>query len=197
MTPRSDRRGVSKQEIERDLREALTALPGARITVGLAGGQEKYVLVLAGENGAVLAEYARKVERDLRTLEGIGGVTTTASLVRPELVIRPDFARAADLGVTSLAIADTLRIATAGDYDQGLAKLNLSQRQVPIVVKLPPDARQDLQLLERLPVPGKRGPVMVERSARAAASVFRRRWRPVAAGRAAHHATARTGCHTD
>ncbi len=161
MTPRSDRRGVSKQEIERDLREALTALPGARITVGLAGGQEKYVLVLAGENGAVLAEHARKVERELRTLDGIGGVTTTASLVRPELVIRPDFARAADLGVTSLAIADTLRIATAGDYDQGLAKLNLSQRQVPIVVKLPPDARQDLQLLERLPVPGKRGPVML------------------------------------
>ncbi len=88
-------------------------------------------------------------------------MTTTASLVRPELVIRPDFARAADLGVTSLAIADTLRIATAGDYDQGLAKLNLSQRQVPIVVKLPIDARRDLQLLERLPVPGKHGPVML------------------------------------
>ena len=54
----------------------------------------------------------------------------------PELIVRPDFARAADLGVTSAAIADTLRIATAGDYDQGLAKLNLSQRQVPVVVKL-------------------------------------------------------------
>ena len=37
--------------------------------------------------------------------------------------------------------ADTLRIATAGDYDQSLAKLNLSQRQVPVVVKLQADAR--------------------------------------------------------
>ena len=109
----------------------------------------------------MLAEHARKVERELRTIPGIGDVTSTASLVRPELVVRPDFARAADLGVTSAAIADTLRIATAGDYDQGLAKLNLSQRQVPIVVKLPPDARQDLRLLERLPVPGKHGPVML------------------------------------
>ena len=89
----------------------------------------------------LLAEHARQVERELRSLPGIGNVTTTASLVRPELVIRPDFARMADLGVTSAAIADTLRIATAGDYDQGLAKLNLSQRQVPIVVKLPPAAR--------------------------------------------------------
>jgi multidrug efflux pump subunit AcrB len=108
----------------------------------------------------LLTEHARVVERALRTLPGIGAVTTTASLVRPELVVRPDFARMADLGVTSAAIADTLRIATAGDYDQGLAKLNLAQRQVPIVVKLPPGARQDLALLERLTVPGKNGPVM-------------------------------------
>jgi multidrug efflux pump subunit AcrB len=166
LTPRGDRGGISKQEIEGDLRAALTELPGARVTVGFAGSSEKYVLVLAGENGAVLADHARKVERELRTIPGIGGVTTTASLVRPELVVRPDFARAADLGVTSAAIADTLRIATAGDYDQGLAKLNLSQRQIPIVVKLPPDARQDLQLLERLPVPGKNGPVMLGNVAR-------------------------------
>jgi multidrug efflux pump subunit AcrB len=67
----------------------------------------------------------------------------------------------ADLGVTSAAIADTLRIATAGDYDQNIAKLNLAQRQIPIVVKLPPEARQDLGLLERLTVPGKNGPVMI------------------------------------
>ena len=161
LTPRGDRGGISKQVVERELREALTALPGARINVGFGGSAEKYILVLAGENGQALAEHARSVERDLRTIPGIGNVTTTASLVRPELIVRPDFAKAADLGVTSTAIADTLRIATAGDYDQGLAKLNLSQRQVPIVVKLPPDARQDLALLERLPVPGKNGPVML------------------------------------
>ena len=168
MTPRSERRGISKQAIEAELREALAALPGARVAVGLGGSQEKYVLVLAGENGTVLADHARKVERDLRTLEGIGAVTSTARLVRPELVVRPDFARAADLGVTSAAIADTLRIATAGDYDQGLAKLNMPQRQVPIVVKLPPEARQDVQLLERLPVPGRQGTVMLGNVARLA-----------------------------
>ena len=117
------------------------------------------MLVLAGEDGRALAQHALQVERELRTHPGIGAVTSTASLVRPELIVRPDFARAADLGVTSAAIADTLRIATAGDYDQGLAKLNLSQRQVPMVVKLRADARADLDLIARLPVPGARGPV--------------------------------------
>ena len=161
LTPRKQRGGVTKQEVEREFREALASLPGVQIKVGFGGSNEKYVLVLASENGPLLSEHARLVERDLRSIPGVGNITTTASLVRPELVIRPDFARMADLGVTSAAIADTLRIATAGDYDQSLAKLNLAQRQVPIVVKLPPAARQDLGLLERLTVPGKNGPVMI------------------------------------
>jgi multidrug efflux pump subunit AcrB len=161
MTPRAERRGVRKQDVERQLRDALGVLPGVQVRVGLGGSSEKYVLVLASENGPLLTEHARTVERELRTLPGIGAITSTASLVRPELVVRPDFAAAADLGVTSAAIADVLRIATAGDYDQSLAKLNLVQRQIPIVVKLPPAAREDLSLLERLTVPGKNGPVMI------------------------------------
>jgi len=161
MTHRSQRGGVTKQQVESQLRDALAVIPGARIVVSFGGSSEKYQLVVAGENPDILGVHARQVERELRTIPGIGSVTTNASLVRPELVIRPDFARAADLGVTSAAIADTLRIATAGDYDQDLAKLNLTQRQVPIVVRLPPEARQDLALLGRLTVPGRNGPVML------------------------------------
>jgi multidrug efflux pump subunit AcrB len=161
LTPRKERGGIKKQTIERELREALAALPGVRMNVGLGGANEKYILVLASENGPLLSEHARQVERELRSIPGIGNVVSTASLVRPELTVRPDFARAADLGVTSAAIADTLRIATAGDYDQGLAKLNLTQRQVPIVVSLPPKARQDIALLERMTVPGSQGPIAI------------------------------------
>jgi multidrug efflux pump subunit AcrB len=161
LTPRGERSGISKQQIEGQLRAALAALPGVRVNVSFGGSAEKFILVLAGEDGERLAEHALRVERELRTIPGIGSVTSTASLVRPELVVRTDFARAADLGVTSAAIADTLRIATAGDYDQNLPKLNLAQRQVPIVVKLPPQARQDLPLLEQLAVPGKHGPVPI------------------------------------
>jgi multidrug efflux pump subunit AcrB len=50
-------------------------------------------------------------------------------------------------------------VATSGDYEQALAKLNLAQRQVPVVVRLPAQARTDLELLRQLPVPGARGPV--------------------------------------
>ena len=159
LSARKKRPGISKQSVEADFRRLMEQVPGARVKVGFGGSSEKYVLALAGDDGRVLGEHAQRVERELRTLPGIGAVTSSSSLVRPEIIVRPDFARAADLGVTSAAIADTLRVATAGDYDQELAKLNLSQRQIPIVVKLREQAKQDFELLARLAVPGAHGPV--------------------------------------
>jgi len=157
-----------KQAIENDIRSALYQLPGVRTKVGLGGSGEKYVLVLTGEDPQALQSTAMAVEKDLRTINGLGSIASTASLVRPEISVRPDFAKAADQGVTSAAISDTLRVATMGDYDAQLPKLNLSQRQVPIVVRLDADARKDLSVLERLMVPGTRGPVMLGQVAQVA-----------------------------
>jgi multidrug efflux pump subunit AcrB len=165
LAPRDERRGVSKQEVERQLRERLTGIAGARIKVAFGGSAEKYVLVLASEDGQALADHAAKVEQELRTLAGIGQVSSSSSLQRPELVIRPDTERAADLGVSTAALADTLRIATSGDYDQMLPKLNLSQRQIPIVVRLPESAREDIDLILQLQAPGSHGPVALEQIA--------------------------------
>jgi multidrug efflux pump subunit AcrB len=163
LTPRGAR--ARKQVIENQIRKALEPLPGARSKVGLGGSGEKYILVLTGDDPGVLTQTAMAVEKDLRTIPGLGSVASTAALVREEIAVRPDFARAADLGVSSAAIADTLRIATVGDYDAALPKLNLAQRQVPIVVKLDTAARSDLALLGRLTVPGAKGPVMLSQVA--------------------------------
>jgi len=54
-----------------------------------------------------------------------------------------------------------VRVATAGDYDVNLTKLNLADRQVPIRVKLPDAVRADLAAIARLTVPGRNGPVML------------------------------------
>ena len=162
LAERADR--PRKQGIENKMRTALEPLPGVRSKVGLGGSGEKYVLVLTSEDPLALTSAARAVEKDLRTIPGLGSVASSASLIRPEIAVRPNFARAADLGVTSSAIGETLRIATLGDSDVSLPKLNLSERQVPIVVKLADSARQDLSVLERLSVPSSRpgaGPVML------------------------------------
>lgn len=162
LSRRDERAGLSQQQIEQQLREALAGLPGARVKVGDGDSGENYVMVLDGNDGRVLADTAARVERELRTIRGIGAVTSTAGLVQPELVVRPDFARAADLGVTSSAIAETLRVATEGDNDQALAKLHLGERQVPVVVRLAGMVRRDIDTLGQLHVPGARGPVALE-----------------------------------
>lgn len=150
-----------KQIIENEIRESLLNLAGVRSKIGLGGSGEKYVLMLSGDDSEALLQASNAVTQDLRTIPGIGNIASSATLIRPEMIVRPDFSKAADLGVTSSAISETLRIATNGDYDVALAKLNLNQRQIPIVVKLADEARRDQSILEHLTVQGAKGPVML------------------------------------
>ncbi|ATQ75423.1 RND transporter [Massilia violaceinigra] len=158
---RNDRK-ESMDQLERQIRTKLDQIPGAKFNVGPQDTGVKMQLVLRSEDPVALTGAAQAVERELRTLKGIGNVSSSASLVRPEIIVRPDFAKAADMGVTAAAIGETVRVATAGDYDTALTKMNLSERQVPIRVKLPDAVRADLSALGRLTVPGKNGPVMLD-----------------------------------
>lgn len=157
---RNDRK-ASMADLESEIRDKLNAIPGARFKVGPPDNGVKMQLVLRSEDPVALAETAQKAERELRTLQGVGNVRSSASLVRPEIIVTPDFAKAADLGVTAAAIGQTVRVATAGDYDTDLTKMNLPERQIPIRVKLPDAVRADLDAIGRLTVPGKNGPVLL------------------------------------
>ena len=154
-------RSDSLATIESRIRNRLADLPGARFSVGPADSGVKMQLTLRSEDAVALNVAAQQIEREMRTLKGVGNVSSSASLVRPEIIVTPDFARAADLGVTASSIGETVRVATNGDYDTNLTKLNLSERQVPIRVKLPDAVREDLSAIERLTVQGKNGPVMI------------------------------------
>lgn len=154
-------RSESMADLEQQIRDRLDQIAGARFNVGPPDIGAKMQLVLRSEDPVALTASAQKVERELRGLKGVGNVSSSAALVRPEIIVRPNFARAADLGVTAASIGETVRIATAGDYDTNLNKLNLAERQVPIRIKLPDAVRADLAAIERLTVPGKNGPVML------------------------------------
>ncbi len=161
LTHRSQRK-IKQLDIEEQIREKIDALPGVRATVGTGDAGEKLQLILTGDDMDALTAATVNVMRDIRTIHGLGNITSTASLVRPEITIRPDYARMADLGVTADSVGEVVRIATAGDYSAALAKLNLPQRQVPIRVQLPVSARQELDVIRHMPVPGKKGYVMLE-----------------------------------
>jgi multidrug efflux pump subunit AcrB len=144
-------------ELRVKMREALAPLPGARVSIGRGTPGEKMNLILAGDDPEVLMRTARAAETELRTLRGIGAVTSLASLQRPEIVIRPDFTRAAELGITSAAIGEVVRVATVGDYDYNLPRMNLPGRQLYVRVQLDPEARRDPAMIGQLRVRSDRG----------------------------------------
>jgi multidrug efflux pump subunit AcrB len=160
LVSRHDR--AKQKVIEADIRKRMAVLPGARVSVGAGQTGENLKLVLAGEDPEALRLASQAVTSELRTLKGIGNVTSGASLQRPEIHITPDYARAADLGVTAAAMAEVIRIATAGDYDAKLPKLNLAQRQIPIRVRLDEDLRHDLDAVRQLRVAANKGAVPLE-----------------------------------
>ncbi|PYE36445.1 efflux RND transporter permease subunit [Psychrobacter fozii] len=149
LAPRAER--DSKQQVERKISAILSEVPSARFTVGLSsGGETGYNFSLTSSNPQVLEETAQQIMSDIRALPGAGSVTSDRSLPRQELTVTPDRLAMADKGVTTQDIATTLRIATVGDYEQSLSKLNLDTRQIPIVVRLPDVAKQNVNQLEGL-----------------------------------------------
>ena len=157
-----DGRSRHQKTLERETRARLHDLPGVRVSFLSSEPGEQMQLVLAGDDALRLSEAAQAVERELRTLPGLGSISSTASLLRPEVVIAPDPVRAAERGVTTEAIAEAARIATAGDYMQYLAKLNLPERQIPIRVGFARAALAEPALIGQLQVAGRDGPVPLD-----------------------------------
>lgn len=74
LTPRKERPGMSQQHIERELRTLLQNVAGAR---GKVAASEAYTRALSGEDSELLAQHAATVEQELRSLAGIGQVTSS------------------------------------------------------------------------------------------------------------------------
>ncbi|MFL6850192.1 MAG: efflux RND transporter permease subunit, partial [Sphingomicrobium sp.] len=104
-----------------------------------------------------LTAVANRIAKEMETVPGLRAPRVGSQLAQPEITIKPRFDLAADLGVTTAALSQTIRIATLGDIEQNSAKFSLSDRQVPIQVSLSENARRDLGTLENLPVPTSSG----------------------------------------
>lgn len=134
LTPRGVRQ--SQATIEAMAERRLARVPGARFSLGNGGLGEKLELVLTSDNTPALTESAARVAREMRGIPGLSNVASSASLEQPEIEIRPDMALAAERGISTAAIGETVRIATNGDFDAQLARLNLDDRQIFLRVQL-------------------------------------------------------------
>ena len=153
-------RARTSQEFEEDLTPFLTKIADARVTFqangpgGGGGGSGRDVSVmLSGSDPKMLDRTAATLVEQMKTLPELRAPRISADLQRPELIITPRNDLASQLGVSTVALSQTIRVATLGDIDQNSAKFSLSDRQIPIRVMLAKESRQDLDVIRNLPVP--------------------------------------------
>ncbi len=157
-------------DLERDLAPRLAEIPDARVSFasqqgGFGTGRDISVM-LSGSDPILLEQTAAKLAEEMKRIPEAVAPRVDADMQRPELIIKPRLDLAAQLGVTTSELSQTIRIATLGEIDQNSARFSLSDRQVPIRVMLPESSRRDLSTIENLPVPtGAGGSVPLSRVA--------------------------------
>lgn len=149
----------SKTAIEAQIAQALKPLPAARFNVGFEGGGQEsgYSFFVMSSDGALLERTIPALMNEIRQLPNVANVINNQALPKPELSVIPDKLAMADKGVSTAELANTLRVATMGDYSQALPKLNLDTRQLPIVIRLADENKRTLEDLYRLYVPSSKG----------------------------------------
>lgn len=163
--PDAKERERDQKAIEKELQQKLAVIPGIKTSFGIGASGEKMTIMLAGDNSQLLEATARKLETELRAEPKFGNISSSVTLTRPEIRIIPNWEKMAESGVTASAMGQVIRVATNGDYDLAVSKLNLPERQVPIRVVASPEFKRDLEALGKLQVPAKQGTVALEQIA--------------------------------
>ncbi|MEL6738064.1 MAG: efflux RND transporter permease subunit, partial [Pseudomonadota bacterium] len=151
----------SSIEFERQLGPEFAKIPDARVRFrsqsGGFGSGRDITIMLAGSNPDLLNETATQLIEEMKGLDTLVAPRVEGDLNRPELIITPRRELAAELGVSTIALSQTIRIATLGEIEQNAARFSLSDRQIPITVKLSEADRTDMTTIENLPVPTQTG----------------------------------------
>lgn len=143
------------------LRPGLAGFPAGSVTVEagqatalgrlLGGGEADLAVRVRGEDLDAALAYAARARARLAAEPTLANVRVGSEMGQPEMRVEIDRERAAAFGVDPSEVAKTVQ-----DYMQGARATDLVEfdRKVPIVVRLPEEARRSAQTLEQLRVDG-------------------------------------------
>ncbi len=152
-----EERDRSSFVIEDEIAARVADFPDVRLIVLNEGGTRDILMSVLGDSQEDTAEAARALAAAMNALPSVENAAATSALSRPEIQITPKPELAAEMGVTAMALANTIRIATIGDSGANMAQYNTGVRQIPILVRLEESVRDDLFRMGGLRVPSTTG----------------------------------------
>jgi HAE1 family hydrophobic/amphiphilic exporter-1 len=122
-----------------------------------AGGRFDIDFVLRGPEIEKLSEYAEDLAKRAAKLGGIVDIDTSLKLNKPELRVKIDRARAADLGVDTSDISTNLRLMVGGEDQASRFRDDTINEDYDVQLRLSERDRSDQGTVSRLYVPSSRG----------------------------------------
>jgi HAE1 family hydrophobic/amphiphilic exporter-1 len=157
------RGNYTQRDVMQEVRARLRKFAPLRVSVrnapsfNLGGGNFDIDFVLRGPELLSLSKYAEALREKALKLGGIVDADTTLKLDKPELRVKIDRARAADLGVDTSAIATSLRLMVGGDEEVSRFRDASVNEDYDVQLRLTDRDREDAATISRLYVPSSRG----------------------------------------
>lgn len=164
------KRRRSHEEVATAVRNILAGYRNVTYNVRLPsalGGEMWFPVraVIRGPEIERLVDISTQVAARMRQFPGLVDVNPTLNLNAPELQVKVDRQRAADLGVRMADIATTVRLMFSGQDE--ISTYKEGSEQYPVAMQLLPEQRDDPDVLARLMVPSSKvGQVRLENVAR-------------------------------
>jgi HAE1 family hydrophobic/amphiphilic exporter-1 len=158
-------RGIySQQDVMLEVRRRLQKYAPMRVGVRNApsfnfgaGGRFDIDFNLRGPDIVALSGYADELLKRSQKLGGIVDADTSLKLNKPELRVEIDRARAADLGVDTSNIAESLRLMVGGEDRASRFRDESVNEDYDVQLRLSEQDRSDVATIERLYVPSSSG----------------------------------------
>lgn len=153
---------ISQREVAQEIRKRLKKYPALSLSVRstqsfrIGGSSAEIDFSLLGPELDVLNKYALQLKERAPEI-GIMDADTTLKLDSPELRVKIDRARAADLGVDTADIATALRLMVGGDPRVSKYRDETVNDDYDVQLRLSESDRKDESTIAQLFVPSKNG----------------------------------------
>lgn len=152
-----------QRDVMQQVRAKLRAYPDFRASVRnfesfrLGGGNFDIDFVIRGPELEKLSEYAEALREKTKNIPGIIDADTTLKMDKPELRVKPDYDRAADMGIDARELGTSLRLMVGGDQEVSRFRDPALDEDYDVRLRLVENARNDPSLLDSLYLPRANG----------------------------------------